>query len=37
MCCLTTDAELKHDFTAEEKAILDMMVKQAKEVVGVTS
>ncbi|KAL2416804.1 hypothetical protein ABEF95_005143 [Exophiala dermatitidis] len=32
MCCLTTDPHLKREFTAEEKAILDMMIKQAREV-----
>ncbi|KIW34325.1 uncharacterized protein PV07_01110 [Cladophialophora immunda] len=32
MCCLTTDAELKRDFSPDEKAILNMMIGQAKEV-----
>ncbi len=32
MCCLTTDAELKRDFSKAEKEILDMMIGQAKEV-----
>ena len=32
MCCLTTDAELKRDFSAEEREILAMMVAQAKDV-----
>ncbi|ETI20826.1 hypothetical protein G647_07168 [Cladophialophora carrionii CBS 160.54] len=36
MCCLTTDAELKRDFTAQEKDVLNMMISQAKEV-GVAS
>ena len=35
MCCLTTDPLLKRDFSKEEKAVLDMMVEQAKSV-GVT-
>jgi len=32
MCCLTTDAELKRDFSDKEKGILAMMINQAKEV-----
>ncbi|KIW63747.1 hypothetical protein PV04_08726 [Phialophora macrospora] len=32
MCCLTTDANLKRDFTPEERDILSMMIGQAKEV-----
>ena len=35
MCCLTTDAHLKRDFSADEKEILEMMINQAREV-GVT-
>lgn len=35
MCCLTTDAPLKRNFSPEEKDILQMMINQAKEV-GVT-
>lgn len=35
MCCLTTDAPLKRDFSPEEKSILAMMIQQAKDV-GVT-
>ena len=35
MCCLTTDIHLKRDFTSEDKAILEMMINQAREV-GVT-
>jgi alpha 1,3-mannosyltransferase len=35
MCCLTTDADLKRDFTQNEKDILDMMIAQGREV-GVT-
>lgn len=31
MCCLTTDPPLKREFTPEEKAVLDMMIAQAKE------
>lgn len=32
MCCLTTDHHLKGDLSAQEKALLDAMVKQAKQV-----
>lgn len=32
MCCLTTDAPLKRDFSPEEKAVLAMMIQQAKDV-----
>jgi alpha 1,3-mannosyltransferase len=32
MCCLTTDATLKRDFSQKEKEILNMMIAQAKEV-----
>ena len=32
MCCLTTDKELKRDFSEEEKGVLEMMISQAKEV-----
>ena len=32
MCCLTTDPELKKDFSKEERDILAMMIAQAKEV-----
>lgn len=32
MCCLTTDAPLKRDFTAAEKGVLQMMINQAREV-----
>jgi len=32
MCCLTTDAPLKRDFSPEEKSILAMMIQQAKDV-----
>lgn len=36
MCCLTTDNHLKRDFTEDEKEVLNMMVEQAREVVGIT-
>lgn len=32
MCCLTTDAPLKRDFSPEERSILAMMIQQAKDV-----
>ncbi|KAL6244160.1 hypothetical protein RBB50_009030 [Rhinocladiella similis] len=32
MCCLTTDAPLKRDFTQEEKDLLNMMIQQARDV-----
>ena len=32
MCCLTTDAELRRDFSADERGVLEMMVAQAKDV-----
>lgn len=32
MCCLTTDAALKRDFSPQEKEVLEMMIAQAKEV-----
>lgn len=32
MCCLTTDAPLKRDFSQEEKAVLAMMIQQARDV-----
>lgn len=32
MCCLTTDAPLKRDFSPEEKAVLAMMIQQARDV-----
>jgi hypothetical protein len=32
MCCLTTDAELKRDFSKQEKDTLQMMIHQALEV-----
>ncbi|EXJ94086.1 hypothetical protein A1O1_02479 [Capronia coronata CBS 617.96] len=32
MCCLTTDPPLKREFTAEEKAVLQMMIDQARQV-----
>lgn len=32
MCCLTTDADLKRNFSQEEKDILQMMINQAREV-----
>lgn len=32
MCCLTTDPDLKRDFTREEKDLLEMMIQQARDV-----
>ena len=32
MCCLTTDAALKRDFSKAEKEVMDMMIGQAREV-----
>lgn len=32
MCCLTTDADLKRDFSKEEKELLEMMIAQARDV-----
>ncbi|KIW11901.1 hypothetical protein PV08_09174 [Exophiala spinifera] len=32
MCCLTTDAPLKKDFTQAEKDLLNMMIQQARDV-----
>ncbi|KIV87284.1 hypothetical protein PV11_02839 [Exophiala sideris] len=32
MCCLTTDPELKMDFSKDERALLESMIKQARDV-----
>jgi hypothetical protein len=32
MCCLTTDPDLKKDFTQAEKDLLEMMIQQARDV-----